>query len=425
MTHVVQTGAERMAQVIFKHAARIAREKDISALAQLNADLARDLLGAERCSLWLLDNEHRQLWTRVAHGVSELRIPDTLGIVGVCVAENRPIIINNAQADPRFFFGVDDQSGYRTHSMICVPLRSDDQVIGAIQVLNKREGFSREDAELLSFIAFYSASAIQAERLRRDAEAAMLMRHEMGLASEVQRRLLPEHSLSVEGLQLAAVCRPAACVSGDFYDVLPLPDGAIGITLGDVSGKGLPAAVMMASIHPLLRNLLLRNSDPLARVVRDLSDSILQSSSPERYSTLFCGVLNHQRTRLAYVNAGHVPPFIIRHATGRIEHPTGGDVPVGLMPFWDFTEQSAVLSAGDVFVCISDGILEAQDAKGHLWDSSCVAQILSETRHLSVNEIVERLVQAVDAYAGGSEQRDDITAIVLKVNELPNGGKDS
>jgi sigma-B regulation protein RsbU (phosphoserine phosphatase) len=307
--------------------------------------------------------------------------------------------------------------------MICVPLRIDHYVIGAIQVLNKAGGFSSEDAELLCLIAFYSASAIQAERLRQQAAAAMLLRHEMALASDVQRKLLPERSLAIEGFQLAAVCRPAAVVGGDFYDLLSLPDGAVAITLGDVSGKGLPAAVMMASIQPLLRNLLLRNSDPLRHIVADLNNSILRSSSPERYSTLFCGVLNRERNQLTYVNAGHIPPFIIRHASDRIEHPAEGDVPVGLMPWTSFIEQTVRLHSGDVFVCISDGILEAQDSRGELWDGALVTELLSEARHLPVTQILDRLVQAVDLYAGGAEQSDDMTAIVLKIDEAQDREK--
>jgi sigma-B regulation protein RsbU (phosphoserine phosphatase) len=298
--------------------------------------------------------------------------------------------------------------------MICVPLRIDRHVIGAIQVLNKTNGFSGEDAELLGLIAFYSASAIQSERLRQEAEAGMLLRHEVGLAAEVQRKLLPEGTVQQDGVELAALCRPAAFVGGDFYDLLPLPGGNLAITLGDVSGKGLPAAVMMASIQPLLRNLLLRDSNHLSHVVADLNDSIWSSSSAERYSTLFCGVLNREHTQLTYVNAGHVPPFIIRQAEGRIEHPMEGNVPVGLMPGTTFDEQKVSLRPGDVFLCISDGILEARNSSDELWDESEVTNTLGKAGGLSAQQILTKLVQAVDDYAQGSDQADDMTAVVLK-----------
>jgi sigma-B regulation protein RsbU (phosphoserine phosphatase) len=240
------------------------------------------------------------------------------------------------------------------------------------------------------------------------------LRHEVDLAAEVQRKLLPESTLQIEGIELAALCRPAAFVGGDFYDLLPLPDGRLAITLGDVSGKGVPAAVMMASIHPLLRSLLLRDSVRLSQVVADLNASIWRSSSAERYTTLFCGVLNRERTQLIYVNAGHVPPFIIRHSDGRIEHPAEGSVPVGLMTDVAFEEQRILLHPGDVLVCVSDGIVEARDFRGELWDESQLIKTLGAGRGFSAQRILADLIQAVDEYAQGVDQSDDITAVVLK-----------
>ena len=148
--------AKRICQVIFQHAARISRESDISTLLSLNADLARDLIGADRCSVWLLDERTGELWTKVAHGVKELRIPAGTGIVGNCIAANSDIIVNNAESDERFLRRVDEASGYRTESVLAVPLHADGQVIGAMQVLNKPGGFSKNDAELLKLTATYS-----------------------------------------------------------------------------------------------------------------------------------------------------------------------------------------------------------------------------------------------------------------------------
>ena len=408
--------SERVAHVIFEHAVKISKENDISALANLNADLARDLTGAERCSLWLLE-PHGEMWTRVAHVMPEIRIHQGFGIVGACVAENQTIIINDAKSHPQFFSGVDDNSGYRTHSVACVPLTVDQRVIGAIQALNKEGGFSAEDGELLRLMAVYSAAAIQAERLRHDAQTAMLLQRELEIAAEVQRKLLPEAGANWPGIEVAALCRPAKSVGGDFYDLLELPGERFGLTLGDVSGKGFPAAVMMASIHTLLRNLLLHNPANLARMFEELNETIHRSSSAERYSTLFCGVLNPERSELTYVNAGHIPPFVVRSG-GRIERAGETDVPVGLLPGSPYRQHSVQIAPGDLIVCVSDGIIEAQNPEGELWDSSQAEDILRNCMHLPVPEILDQLVCAVDEYAAGSEQADDITAVVLR-----SGGK--
>jgi GAF domain-containing protein len=179
--------AEQITKVIFEYAARISKENDPSKLLVLNADLARDLVRADRASIWLVDEKSGELMTRVAHGVSEIRIPLGTGIVGSCVDTNQTIVVNDTSTDERFLHRVDNSSGYHTNSVLAVPLSAEGNVIGALQLLNKAGGFSSEDAELLRFTALYSASAINAERMRREAEAVRLMRHELDLAREVQR----------------------------------------------------------------------------------------------------------------------------------------------------------------------------------------------------------------------------------------------
>lgn len=143
-----------------------------------------------------------------------------------------------------------------------MPLRADGNVIGALQVLNEPGGFSQHDADLLSFMAHYSAAEIQTERLRQEAETARLLRREMDLAREVQRNLLPRDVRPVAGLDYAGYFQPARVVGGDYYDFLELPDGLFSVALGDVPGKGIAAAVLMASIQTLLRSHLLQWPSP-------------------------------------------------------------------------------------------------------------------------------------------------------------------
>src|SRR5271166_132339 len=141
-----ETGsADRISRVIFEHAARISREQDIDTLLRLNADLARDLVGADRCSIWLTDETKHELWTKVAHGIDALHIPIGSGIVGACVAAEQPIVVNDPASDARFYAGADGTTGYRTSSLLAVPLHADGKVIGALEVLNKPGGFSPGD----------------------------------------------------------------------------------------------------------------------------------------------------------------------------------------------------------------------------------------------------------------------------------------
>jgi sigma-B regulation protein RsbU (phosphoserine phosphatase) len=143
-------------------------------------------------------------------------------------------------------------------------------------------------------------------------------------------QLLPQTLPSVPGIEYTGFCRSARFVGGDYYDLLPLENGSFPFTLGDVSGKGMPAAVLMASIQILLRSLLMRNSNDLAYVVGELSEAVHHSSSDDRYSTLFCGVVSPERTEIRYVNAGHIPLFIVR-TNGTIVRPPGANLPVGML----------------------------------------------------------------------------------------------
>lgn len=408
--------AGRICRVIFEHAARISRESDISKLLNLNADLARDLTGAERCSMWLCDDQTGEMWTKVAHGVGELRIPAGSGIIGSCITEQRNIIVNDVASDRRFLTRIDQASGYQTESVVAVPLRVDGQVIGALQVLNKPGGFSSRDAELLNLLAVYSASEIQSERLRQEAEAARLLRHELDLARDVQKNLLPCGGTPVRGLEYEGFFRPAKFVGGDYFDFLELPGGLFSITVGDVSGKGIPAAVLMASIHTLLRSHLLRQPFPLSILVSELSHAIYQCSSVDRYSTLFCGVLDAERGRFTYVNAGHPPAFILRGTSRRIERAESTGMPVGLLPSTQYSQNTIDVQSGDLLLCISDGIAEVPNASGVMWEEAEIVGLLLRYQNATVPELINAMVERVDEYSAGTEQHDDMTIAALRIS---------
>lgn len=411
----LNSGTLRVTQTIFQHAARISRESDISTLLLLNADLARDLTGADRCSMWLIDEKTDELWTKVAHGVQEIRIPVGAGIVGACVAQNDSILVNDAESDARFFRTVDRSSGYVTKSVLAVPLRADGKVIGAMQVLNKPGGFDGHDVEVLSLMALYSASEIQSEQLRGEAEAARLIRRELELAYEVQQNLLPHDLPAVPGLECQGFFRPAKSVGGDYFDFLPLGNGFFSLTVGDVSGKGLSAAVLMASIQTLLRSHLSRQAFPLHSLLSEVSGTIYRCSSPERYSTLFCGVIDPARRLLTYVNAGHVPPIVVRKQTGEFDRPKASGFPIGILPVTRYDAGTLPLHAGDTVICISDGITEVLNPAGEMWDESRIEQIVRDMQNAPIPELIDTLVSQADAYAAGSDQYDDMTIAVIRV----------
>jgi sigma-B regulation protein RsbU (phosphoserine phosphatase) len=399
---------------IFEHAARISREQQIDELVRLNADFARDLAGADRCSLWLIDEASQQMWTRLAHGIETIRVPVGAGLVGRCVQEDQVFLVNDAENDPRLLRTIDQKSGYRTRQVLCVPMRAEGRVIGAMQLLNKPTGFTETDAGLLGLLAQFAASAIDTERLRQEAERSRLTMHELALAREVQARLLPQCPV-VSGLDCVGFCRPAHSIGGDYYDLLPLDDGQFAFTLGDVAGKGIPAAVMMASIQTLLRSLLQSCTRDLSSVMADLNQTLYGSSTAERYSTLFVGIISADRRKLTYVNGGDVPPFLV-HADGTLTRLAESGMPVGIMPGVTWEHFTVPLAAGDTLVLVSDGIVEARNQAEEFWDEPAAERTLVEHAGEALAYLPETLCRAADRFAGGAEQYDDMTIVALRIH---------
>lgn len=414
MNPLDDSSGTRIARVILEHAAKISSEQDISALVGLHAALARDLAGGDRSSVWLIDEARNELWTRVADGMGEIRIPMNAGIVGASIARNEVIIANDLSNDSRFHRSVDQSSGYRTESVLCIPLHAANRIIGALQVLNKPGGFSEQDAELMGLMAVYAASAIQTERLRHEAEMGRLLRRELDIARDVQMKLLPRSFPPVSGLEYTGFCRSARFVGGDFYDLLPLSDGGFAFTLGDVSGKGVPAAVLMASTHTLLRSLISMKSEDLSRVVSELNQAMLLTSSDDRYSTLFCGVINPERNQMRYVNAGQIPPYIVKE-DGRLLAPPGGNIPVGMLKSSVYKEGSIQLDPNDLLVCVSDGLTEVKNRKQEFWDEETILSVLRRNAGGDLDTLTEELVRAADAWADGTEQHDDMTLVAVRI----------
>jgi sigma-B regulation protein RsbU (phosphoserine phosphatase) len=407
---------DRISRAIFDYAAKIGAAQDLDALLELNAGMARDLVGADRCSIWLVDTKNSRLWTKVAHGVRELHIPIGQGLVGASVARNEAILVNDTSLDERFLRSVDIESGYKTKSILTLPLHGvDGKPMGALQVLNKPGGFSPEDVDLLGLCSAYSASTLETQRLRKEAEVAQLLLHEMEIARNVQQHLLPQALPPIPGLDYAGYCRSADLVGGDYYDFLPMPDGGLLFTLGDVSGKGIAAAVMMASMQASLRSQVVRAPASIATLIKEFNKVVYSFSTADKYSTLFCGLLDVSARKLTYVNAAQVRPMVLRRGDGQLERLEGGGLPVGLMDGSEYEQGEVLLQPGDAVLCFSDGISEATNAKGEMWDESEVEKIARTCNGLTAQQMIDLLVGATDRFTGEAKQADDMTVVAIRV----------
>jgi sigma-B regulation protein RsbU (phosphoserine phosphatase) len=246
------------------------------------------------------------------------------------------------------------------------------------------------------------------------------MNRELEIAREVQERLFPQDLPEVEGLEYYGACRPALGVGGDYYDFFELESGKFGIAIGDVSGKGIGASLMMASLQASLRGQAIHSKDDLAGLMVRVNKLVYDTSTTNRYATFFHAQYDPATKKLLYVNAGHNPPYIIRRSAGDIEviELKDGGAVVGMLPpiLVNYSQGEVELKPGDLLVGFTDGISEAMNPNEEEWGEEAVLAELKTIDALPCKEILEHIVAAADRFADGAKQHDDMTMIVLRVS---------
>ncbi len=375
-------------------------------------------IAAERAFLLLKEGPAGELACKVASyrqprshpGPAEVRLPSS--IVAEVVGEGRPVLTADARIDPRF----KDQSSVllgQLRSVMAVPIALDRRVLGMIYVDSPvtAGAFGEGDLQLLQGVAAVAAVKIENAILLEEKLETERLRQQLVAAREIQRRLLPAGAAEVPGYELAGGSSPSGEVGGDCFDFLPQGDRLL-LALGDVSGKGLDAALLMSSLHASLRahaSTGARGADLLSRLNR-----FLHASSPEnRFATLFVGELDPVGHRLRYVNAGHERPLLVRAGGGTEELAVGGP-PLGLIPAAAYEEGEVALAEGDVLVVFSDGVSEATDAEGAELGTAFISELVGRYAGAIAGELHLLIEQEVRAYAGSGSPSDDRTLVVLR-----------
>jgi sigma-B regulation protein RsbU (phosphoserine phosphatase) len=307
---------------------------------------------------------------------------------------------------------------------LLLPLSVKDKLLGLISLGEKRseEPYSSSDLRLLKSVASQTAlalsnaqlSAVIAEEVARREK----LNREIEIAREVQERLFPQRLPEVAGLRYFGQCRTALGVGGDYYDFLPLPDGKLGVALGDVSGKGIAAALTMASLQASLRADAMRAGDDLAGLITRVNNMVYDASSEDRYATLFYAQFDPATRCLTYVNAGHCPPILLRgaaagHTVERLDK-AGGTV-VGLVPDATYDQAQVDLAEGDLLVIYTDGFSEAMSPNLEEWGEKRLLEAVKSCDGLPAKDAISKIMQAADAFASGAPQSDDMTLVILRV----------
>jgi phosphoserine phosphatase RsbU/P len=306
-------------------------------------------------------------------------------------------------------------------SELLLPLGARDKLLGFISLGPKRsdEPYSGADVRLLKSVAAQTGLALENARLMSAIADEIAQRErlnrEVEIAREVQERLFPQTLPAIRGIEYAGACRPALGVGGDYFDFLALPGGQLGIAIGDVSGKGIAAALTMASLQASLRGEATRMTDDLAALVGNVNRLVYEASSANRYATFFYGQYNPATSQLTYVNAGHNPPMLFHRSDGewrlsRLE--TGGTV-VGLLESFPYQQGTVTIATEDVFVAYTDGVSEAMNHADEEWGEERMMEAIRGCAGFTPSEMIALIMQAADAFVAGAKQHDDMTLVVI------------
>ena len=392
----------------------------IHALDQLLNDIvdaAKEVSGADRCSLFLINEEHNFLWTSVAHGSGTITVPLGVGVVGAVAETGKVINIEDAYEDERFDQSVDQRTGYRTRAMLSLPLlKHDGKTVGVLQALNKlgNQAFTPYDIKLLSALGGQAAVAIDnAQLIERDRQHQQLKR-DLELAKQIQESLQPHRLPDSDQWRFAAWQQSCDDVGGDFYDFINQSNG-IDAIIADVSGHGIPAALMVNTARSSIRALhrSMPNHDMLQRV----NNLLEQDLSHDSFLTLLMSTF-YADGSVDVVSCGHEPPFVYRQQSESFDQLALGGLILGAIPDAPYDPlQIKPLAPGDRIIMATDGFFEAErlgTASDEQWGIDGMKQSMQNHAQRSLSEMLEGIVADAVVWRGGSSFDDDITIIAAE-----------
>jgi phosphoserine phosphatase RsbU/P len=384
-------------------------------LNQVSA-LVFEAVAADRCLIMLRDQQGQELQVRVAQvrdkkgNLGEIRV--SRSIIEEVVGQGRSVLTSDAQHDPRFMSSTMTIQGIR--SVLAVPLGVGEKIFGMIYADSPlaEARFSQDHLTVLTTLASVAAIRVENARLVEEQIDRERLERELNLAREIQQRFQPASPPHVPGFELQGISFPCYEIGGDYYDFIRREDGQLVIALGDVSGKGTSAALMMSSLHAAIHAQVSANHS-LADMITAVNRYLAETIPPNRFITLFCGVLDPETGTLAFINAGHNPPLIV-HAAGTMEQLAAGGVPLGIMPTASYREGRTQLQYGDALVIYSDGVTETQNQAGEEFGPVRLYDVVSRNLDATASGMRDKIEAALTKFAQGTASVDDITLVIVK-----------
>jgi serine phosphatase RsbU (regulator of sigma subunit) len=414
-------------------AQRIEREGDLLALiskvgitllASSNLDetleqivsLVFEAVPADRCLLMMRDEGSEDMRVAVARlrdrvgEVGEIRV--SRNVMDEVVIRGKSVLTSDAQHDPRFASGTMVLQGVR--SVLAVPLGVSEKVFGIIYADSPiAEGkFNEDHLKVLTTLASVAAIRVENARLTESRFQQERLERELQLAMEIQQRFQPTGAPHVPGYEFQGISFPCYEIGGDYYDFIQRDDGRLVIALGDVSGKGTAAALLMSSLHAAI-HAQTGSHDTIVETISAVNKYLAENIPPNRFVTLFYAELDPESGALSFLNAGHNPPLIV-HAAGTVEQLASGGLPLGIRANADYREGRTHMQLGDVLVIYSDGVTEAASPTGEEFGPTRLYEVVSRNVDASAAGIRDRIESALTKFSQGTKAADDITLVIVK-----------
>jgi sigma-B regulation protein RsbU (phosphoserine phosphatase) len=403
--------------------------RDISSRKPLNQLLdeiisaSKKLLNSEAASLLIYNKEVNTLYFHTLAGNKSASLKSqTLkmgeGIGGWVAAKKDPLIINDCYNDPRFDKSFDLTTGFHTRNMICVPMINNEDLIGVIQVINKKnnEVFNKEDLQLFEALAVQCAVAIENSRLIDIEIKAEQTKHEMETAWKIQQRFLPEKLPFVKDIEMCIKLKSAKEIGGDYFNVIKIDDNNTLFFIADVSGKSVPAALIVSTLFSFLQFYFIvkRETVDAKTFVELFNKFLVTSTTPDKFVTAWFGFYNQLEKNLISISAGHNPTYFLKHDSDSFVKLTTGGLIMGSIDF-PYNYEIVKIDSGDSIIFYTDGVPEAMNVNEEEFGEKRFEELLLSNRNLHPNDLSKVIFDEIKKYRGDAEQSDDITLGILRV----------
>jgi len=411
---IIGEAGEAKLRLMVEISRKLSTATELDEVLDFILDSAGEVIDYDAGGVFLSDPDHETARYVAGRGfavVKGLEIPlkNNAGIVGWVTATGESVIAPEVREDPHYL-----NLREETRSQLTVPINSDDQIIGAFSLESDRpDSFTESDLEWLTVLATQVAIAIDKARLQKELLEKKRLDDELRIAREVQLSLLPTTEPNLAGLDIAGINIPSRDIGGDYYDFIPIVEGHLGIVVADVAGKGIPASLIMASFRAFLRAEI-RNNYSIQTIFARVNNLLHEILKPHQFVTAFYGVLDLERRRFTYSNAGHHAALLLRPDGKWRQLKVGGTV-LGIFENSSYEERFVDLSPGDLFVLYTDGLVEAENKSGQMFGRKRLERCVGAHAHLPAAELCQVIYGEMHRFTRESRLDDDTTIVVAKV----------